>query len=629
MRRSYKVALILGILTIVYFAVLPVIFGIMTQRYTVKFVQNENNTLGKVLGFHIDIAKYKRGWFKSTAVFHIEKMVADDSAVVKSIPLIIEHGPFYIQGRSFHLGVGLIKSNSVSLGGNFPYQIDFYDNIGFIGERGTFILLSNKSAQVSNFHVDSLILKMNSGLNANTFNFALSGKKLRYLDPAQSISLNINDFQSSLLAKYVSDRHWQLTFSLGLEKNQLSTIIPGGVTLAPLTINADQVNLSRVHFDTKKMANILADLIQLKQQTDAQQPTKPMAWAALVQQLLTDMIDKDTSMNVAGLSVTTPMGQLDASYNVSFPTLPSSHDYFDLATRDVGSLHIDIPHWLFTNMQANMQFALSNFSYDVFSNTVFARHSEMKLGAFDISAPQSPVKTPTFYASGFSYTGEVTGDPHSLSQKMQWRLARACTANGCFGKIQSELRLSHMNYEAFRGIASATQQLVQHDPTQQTTPMATQWKGLADSYMKLILPTSKVVFSNDMTTPQGELSVHAKVLWPNLKETTNATFVPSEVMNQSQYELYLLFPTAYVDALLQDARTNQLATQNPMGAVTTASETKGPSFEAQVAQFLQYAIHQGYLKRDGTEYEVDLIGKGSVFTVNGKVWQMPVGIPGE
>lgn len=620
MRRSIKVALILGTLAIIYL-ILPFVFGLLTQRYTLNFVEKENNTLGKVMGLHIELAQYNRGWFTSTALLQIEKKTVDGSySIAKSIPIIIKHGPTYFARGQFSAGVGLIKSTHVSLSDSSPYQIDFYDNVGFRGERGTVVLLSNEAAQMPNFNVDSLVMKIKSDLNANHFNFDLVGKGLRLQDPQHSVSLTIKNFQSNLVAHYISDRHWQLTFSLGLQKDQLSTLVPGP-TPAPLTLNADQINLERVHLDTKKMANILTDLIQLKQDSDAQKPIKPMAWAALVQKLLTEMIASDTSMSVAGFSIATPMGQFDAGYTVSFPTLPDAHDYFDLATRNVGALHIAIPHWIFTNPQSATQFALSNFTYNVFSNTVFSRHSAMTLGEFDISSPQSTVKTPTFYANGFSYEGDVFGDSSSLSQTMAWKLARVCTTNGCFKQVDSQMKLLNLNFEAFRGVAAATQQLVQYDSSQQTTPMATQWMSLVNAYMKLITPASQLILTNDMMTPQGALSVHAQVSWPDLK--ANAAPTTTDFINQTQYQLHVLFPTAYADALLGDASAAELALKNPTDSVTASSETKKLPFEIQVAQFLQYAISQGYLKKEGNGYLLDLAGKGNAFTVNGKVWQSP------
>ena len=67
-----------------------------------------------------------------------------------------------------------------------------------------------------------------------------------------------------------------------------------------------------------------------------------------------------------------------------------------------------------------------------------------------------------------------------------------------------------------------------------------------------------------------------------------------------------------------------------LAAIAAASVKPGaaavptsPPFEVQVAQFLQYSLNQGYLKKVGDAYTVDLTGNGGTITINGIAWKEP------
>ena len=637
MRRPIKITMIFVIFAGIYL-ILPYFFGMAAKNSTLAFVNNENQSLGKVLGLHFDIQKYNRGWFHSTATLQVEKRDATGNwAVIKNIPLVIDHGPTYRVDGHYQSGLGMIKSDGLQLDNDFPYQIIFRDNIGFTGERGSFAFLSKKAnASGSGFQAGSLVLNTRSNLKATHFEFDLKGQGLHYQDLQQSLSADIQNLDTTLTADYVSDRHWQITLGLGLDKSQLTTTLPNSASM--VTVNADQIDLSGAHFDTQEIAKVLAEVVQLKQSADEQKPMKPTAWMALLQQFLTQIIHKDTSAEIKGLSFTTPMGQVSAQYVVSFPTLNPKHDYFDVATRNVGDLQINIPSWKFTNADKNTEFSLSNLQYNEQNNTVFSRHSKLTLGGFDIRNLQATQKTPVVYATGFTYEGALNGDPKHLSQVMDWDLTRLCFSDNCFNKIHGKLELMHMNFDAFRGIAAATQQIVQFDP-QETESVSARWMELAQAYVKLISPQTQLVLSHNMMTPVGDVQVHGELSWPGLAESTASASPALPVfLDQAVYQLHLIFPAAYVNAFL-DQQANAPApvattapakpgvaanpTAVPATVAAAPAATKTPAFEVQAAQFVQYAITQGYLKKAGDAYTVDLAGKGSVLTINNIPWKMP------
>lgn len=625
MQRFVKIGIIFGVLLCGYLA-LPFCFGSLAQHYSTKFVDNSNKTVGKVLGLHFELTQYHRGWFHSQAILQISNTAADgNQEIIQSVPITIEHGPTYrLNGRT-HMGVGGVSSPSVTLKPEVAYQLFFHDNISFSGERAVLMLLSNQTAQ-SQFPVQvrALSLGIASDLKAQHFHFTLKGSDLRYQDPQHAISLTIKTLNADLLASYLADRHWQSVFSLGLQNNQLTSIISNATGApSPVTLNLADVSIQHVHLDTQALAKFLGDLVQLKNAANKAQPARPFAWAALIQELLTQLINTDTQMSVQGFSLTTPMGQAQLQYDVSFPALPQKHDYFDLATMNVGELQLSVPHWIYTNPQNNIQFALTNFHYRVSSNTVFSRRSRMEIGALDVTNLQTGHPA-TFSANGFLYHGEVTGDPYTLSQVVDWKIAKICAMGGCFQNVRAEFQFLHLSYAAFRGIATATQQLVQQNPgAQPQQPAVLHWLDLANAYIKLVTPTTQIIFANDMQTPQGQLTMNANVSWPSLKIPENTTLTTHRLFHEAHYTAHLLFPAAYADALLEDAQSVAIAAKNPNGPVTAATENQGPPFEVQAAQFLRYVIAQGYLKKVGNGYVADLSGKGSVVSVNGKPWQAP------
>jgi hypothetical protein len=123
-----------------------------------------------------------------------------------------------------------------------------------------------------------------------------------------------------------------------------------------------------------------------------------------------------------------------------------------------------------------------------------------------------------------------------------------------------------------------------------------------------------------MTTSEGMVKVHGEVSWPGL--TPDLTVAPTlrDFLSQSVYQLSMLFPAAYVNAFLS---SQTALAANPAPSSASVDVKVEPSFEMQAAQFLQYAITQGYLKKVGDAYVLDLSGKGSVITINNVPWKAP------
>lgn len=625
MRRPFKVLTIFVILAGIYL-ILPFCFGVVAEHSASTFLKNENQSLGKVLGIHLDFEQYNRGWFHSTAILQIEKKGADGNfEILRKIPLVIDHGPAFREKNKFEDGLAVIKNRGLQVD-NFPYQITFTDNIGFSGEHGVFELTPNTSiSDQSEFKMHSLVIHTQSNLKATEFQFDVVGQGLHFQGSEQPYSLNIQNLHTIMAANYLGERHWQLTLGLELGKNHFTTALPNNApnNASLLTVNVDKIDFSDVHFDTQQVAKILAEVVQLKQAKDAQQPTKPTAWVALLQQFLMQIIHNDTSAEIKGLSVVTPMGQANAQYIVSFPTLKTEHDYFDVATHNVGDLAIDVPSWKFVNTDKNMAFALSNLQYKEQNNTVFSRHSKMTLGAFDVSSTLTTEKTPTFYVTGLTYEGDLHGDMKHLSQTMNWDLSKFCFSGNCFDKIHGKLELLQMNFDAFRGIAAATQKVVQYDP-QQSESIGARWMDLATAYSKLVSSDTQVILSHDMMTPVGEVRVQGELTWPSfVSESAAAAPALPAFLDQTVYHLHMLFPAAYVNAFLDQAAKASPLTPAPTATTAPATAEKTPSFEIQATQFVQYAINQGYLKKVGDAYTLDLAGKGSVLTINGIPWKMP------
>lgn len=630
MQRSRKVLLILVLLAGIYL-LLPFSFGIVAQRYATQFLKNENDALGNVLGIHLDFAQYNRGWFSSSAIILVERKTANgDMEIINKIPVRIEHGPSFISKEHFRTGLGMVSGNNISLGEHSPYDISFRENIGFAGEHAAVILLNPKSnTDTNNFTIQGLRLNVASDISAKKYVFHIIGKGLEYKDPAQSLSLQIQNLQATLNANYLGKQDWQLTFGLGLDNNQLSAVLPDNANTG-ITVNLDQLHLSQLHFDTQKMAKLVSDFIQLKQADDSQQPAKPAAWMALFQQLLTNVIGENTQFSVSGLKISTPMGQLQAQYSASFPTLPKQHDYFDIATRDVGVLSVVVPNWNYTNAKTNDRLTLSNLNYQDTNNTVFLRNSKLSLDALTILNLNSQAKTPSFDIAGLLYQGSLQGDTQSLTQSMNWQVAKLCVTGDCAKSIHGKLELANLNFNAFRGIAKATQSLVQPSDTDQAS-IGARWMDVGNAYAKLILPKSRVDLTHEMITPQGPVQIKGQLSWPNWNAQAAAATPFADMLKQSNYHLQVEFPAEYVNAFIAQQQTasetaavvKPARMDVPSTPISAQGTPKEPPFEMQAAEFLQYAIGQGYLKKAGSSYLMSLAGSGNAVTINGIAWKSP------
>src|SRR3990167_857679 len=112
MRRFIKFSLIIVIIAGIYL-LLPFSFGIMAQRYSTTFFQNENKTLGDVLGIQLNLTNYHRGWFHSTATIQVEqKTSSGDFEILNTIPIVITHGPSYRFANRLLTGFGMITADN-------------------------------------------------------------------------------------------------------------------------------------------------------------------------------------------------------------------------------------------------------------------------------------------------------------------------------------------------------------------------------------------------------------------------------------------------------------------------------------------------------------------------------------
>jgi uncharacterized protein YdgA (DUF945 family) len=66
MQRRIRIPLILTVVIGVYFT-LPYFLGLAAQHYSAEFIQQENATLGDMLGVNLRLVDYQRGWFQSHA----------------------------------------------------------------------------------------------------------------------------------------------------------------------------------------------------------------------------------------------------------------------------------------------------------------------------------------------------------------------------------------------------------------------------------------------------------------------------------------------------------------------------------------------------------------------------------
>jgi hypothetical protein len=617
MQFRTRVPIVLAAVAAIY-CVLPIVFGALAERYAMQFLDQENNTLGKVMGLNMSFERYHRGWFGSTAVLVIEKKNADGSGydLLKRIPLTIEHGPFYETQSGVRAGLASMVATAVSVDLLPKYHFDFRNDIGFNNERALLSVVSNKDVDVPSIaDADVLTLSMKGNLDADHFVFRLNGNGLRYQSPDHVVSASIQALSSTLRVNYLSDRHWQLQWGLLLDKNKLSLGLLKDS--APVVVGADEINLTDMHFDTEKMADLLSKVLQIKSANEEGQVVPASAWIAMVQQFLTQVINNDTSIRLRDLSVTSPQGQVLLHYDASFPSLPNVHDYFDISERGVTAFAVAVPNWTYIDNPSNTEFGLSNLKLTTQNNTVFSHQMNLDVGAFDIKDTKTGATgMPVLYVTGLSYQGHNFGDMSKLSQVMRWKANRLCFTADCFSDIHGQLDLSNMNFSAFRGIATATQEVVQFDP-QQTESMNAKWTNLADAYLALVTPTTKVVLSHDMKTSAGDLKLYAEAGWPKFMTPPNATPDMNLFLDDMVYEVRAELPVAYLQAFIA-ADMPQLHGKTPEKTVDAA-----PPIETQAIAWVRYAITQRYLKKVGDAYVLDLVGQGPNATLNGIPWKAP------
>lgn len=619
MLRPIKVILSLGMLCAIYF-LLPFIFGVMTQHYSTQFLKNENDTLGKVLGVRLHFASYDRGWFQSKAELQIERKNGDGAwKVFRDIPIHIKHGPSIMVENRRVAGIGMISVNDIALDDKSPYKFDLHEILSVNGERGTIVLLKNPATTTAdNLSVSALRVHVASNLKADQFRFSVAAKNLHFYDPQNTVSFDTGNMDLNLIAHYLQDRHWQMTAGTQLSNDTVSFLLSKDPT-SKIALHANFFGLSNLHFDTKEIAKLLGELAQIKDASDAQQTISPSTWMALFQQLLVQVIHDDTTAIVQGVSVKTPMGELHLHYDIAFPTLPKTHDYFDIATRGVGKLDITIPHWDYLFVPQNRQLTLNDLQYTEKNNTVFSRHSQLSLGALDLTNA-SITSTPVFYFTGLLYNGILEGNFEDLSQLMDWKISKLCFSKQCFNQLNGDLKFKNMNFMALRDIAKATQQLVQYAPEQKGNAEV-RWIDVGSAYAKLISANTSVSIAHQMQTPKGLLQITGNLSWPGLQINAPKTDLLSTVLNQSVYQMHLQFPSSYLDNFLDEMRQAKLSQPaSPQASTVKSSE---PSMEMQMADFLQYAIQQGYLKKTQDAYFADLSGKGTAFTINGVAWKAP------
>ena len=594
MRRVTKLSIILLTLIVLYLA-LPVGFGIAVSHFMTQFTERENETLGKVLGMQFQFTDYKRGWFSSSALLQI----TSGDRTLEKIPVKITHGPSYWMDGHLSMGVGVISADHVDLESNFPYLLNFREHIGLSGEQGTFLLSPKQSTSAledqQNVSVNGLVLTVFNNFKDNQFRFLLTGHDFHYQTPQKNMSLSIQNLNAELQANFLEKQHWDLTLGFGLHNNNVSIALP--TDDSAMLLHADRIELNKLHVDTEKMAQLLKEILQAREVSQDQKSIQATNLMALLQQFLTQTIKQDTSMDVRGLALTAPMGLLKVDYDVSFPTLKTQHDYYDIATSNVSMLQLNVPRWIYQNEKANFELELTKFSYDDYSNTVFSRHSDMSFHAFDFRDLKNNTQVPTAYAVGFHYAGETNGDNKQLSQTMQWQLSKLCVSNDCYRNINAKLQLLRLNYPAFRDVASVAREFMSQK-TQNMEARVAELMQVIATYQRLILPASQVIFSESTQTPHGAAVLETKVWWDNA--------ATSPAFNNANYQLHLLFPVAYITRFI-----------NAHNDIETADAATPVTPDIKIAEFLQNAIAQGYLKKTGELYTMDLIGKGHQATING------------
>ncbi|OGT52442.1 MAG: hypothetical protein A3E84_03325 [Gammaproteobacteria bacterium RIFCSPHIGHO2_12_FULL_42_13] len=619
MRRSIRFTIITAILALVYFA-LPFTCGIFLQSSLQHFISYENERLGDTLGAHLALTGYHRGFFASRATLQIDRKDAQGRTVVLGqVPLDITHGPMHVTNGRFHLGLGVISATDFSLGKKWPYLLSFHEYVDFMRFHGLFMLKpasASGNSALGALQADTLELETASNLTADQFSFLLTGNNVHYQNVTKTVLTHAQKFVGQLSASRAGEHHWQLDVGMGLDNAHLLLTLPGQEN-ARFGVNVDSIDLSNLHVDTKNIAAWLSKIVRIDEANSSGKSVPPAAWIALFQEFLTQSVSRDTQAHVEGFSLMSPMGDFEVTYDTSFPGLPSPHDYFDIATGNVSTLHVSVPSWSYVDAPSNTRFNVGNLAISGANNTVFARHLTLTAENFAVKNAQLSEAPPLFSATAISYRTESSGDSRAWSRTLRWRVGTLCFSEDCYKKIVGDLKLENLNFSAFRDIAAATQQVVQYDTSQPET-LQSKWEKLALAYAKLITPETSAVLSYDMATGMGDMTVYAALSWPTLPAIKNNPTVDT-FLDNADYQLRAQLPANYIDAFMQQQKINA----SPDRAPTDAP----PSFEIQLAQVTKRAIDSGYLKKVGGDYILDMVGRGGDMTINGMALQVDSPVP--
>ncbi|EKD91970.1 MAG: hypothetical protein ACD_29C00268G0002 [uncultured bacterium] len=607
MRRYIKAGVVIIVLAGFYLAS-PYFFGSVSKRYINTFIQNENAVLGNALDMKATVQDYHRGWFHSTATFLIQKKVNGVFQNIKTIPVEITHGPFYqINGRLTG-GLAVLKSTAALANMNYPYDITYRENISFDGGHTQSLLLKEKStAVVSNTpHAKIILIRAKSNFEAKKIIFNITADHVQFSNATKLVDANAKTISVQLNANYIDNQHWNLLLGLDIGKNQISIPIHLDQQQQSWTVKSNQIHLAGLHIDTNDIATLLQKVISLKQENAmaiaANQPINPSAWLLLFQNTLSSLMQADTQLQIDGLSITTPYGTLNMRYAISFPTLADKHDYFDIVTRSVGDMQLTIPTFQLTNDKMQSKISLSNFTYNSQNNTIYTRNVDAGFDSFNmntINPTQNAVgSNVAFFATGFLYHSDTQGDSKNMMQNMQWSLNKFCWSDDCFSNIKANLQLKNLNPTAFRGVAAASQQLMQYHPAEKQIMIA-QWMDLINAYAQLVSSKTIVSVSENMTSPKGAIIINGSVAWPALPQTQTGI---AGVTAQAQYVLHIVFPAAYITEFLN---------------TTQADYTK------QAQDLLHYLIQNNYIAQHNDAYVLDLTGQGVNMQLNGKAWVSP------
>lgn len=608
MQRIYKILSIIVLVLIVLCVGTPYFFGFAAKRYVFSFVRHQNVSLAKAVGVQLDVQNYHRGWFRSTADLLIQKPSNGQLVTIQKLPIYIQHGPFYKAHHEVTAGLGVIRSQDKVQDASAPYALAFDEAIAFNGEHTLLIEIDSKGQAdlMPGLGFGSLVLNGKSSIDGKVSAFDVDIKDFHSVAPSNQFSLNAHHIQLQLSATHLPNQTWQMIVGLQAKKGafdlyHVSPDQPG------VSGQFDVLNATNLHVDTLKFEQLLAAMMQMQSQSasDVHQVSYGQ-WMTLFHEVISSAVTNDTSVRLSGLSLRTPFGLVKAEYHVSFPTLPATHDYFDVATHEVGGLSIEIPGFHLTSAQHNVQFTLTNLSYEGDSNTIFSRRGRMSFDVAELKNIQPDANNPVnLHMNGFTFNAQLQGDFNQLSQSLQWELNQLCWQANCFNKIEMDMQFLNMNTTAFRQVSNVVEQLIQEQKAQSTQQPMAVWMDLLNAYAKLIGPSTQFRFMQTVMTPKGEASIHAALSWPQLPKTPTV----ADLMTQSVYQVQLLFPSAYIDSFMN---------ANPIDKIT-----EKPTGAQQLVAWLHYAIEKGYLKQANNSYSADLRGKGQVFTINGASWKMP------